>query len=99
MNRQKPPSELRRAQAVGELLRMTRAVIRDGEVTELEAEFIRFWLDANREILETPPLDRVAPLLRRLGQEGEALEAGARATVVRLLEEAVQGDGVSGEGR
>ncbi|HSG47434.1 MAG TPA: hypothetical protein VLA43_06480 [Longimicrobiales bacterium] len=91
MNPQRPPPELRRAQAVGELLRMTRAVIRDGEITELEAEFIRFWLDANREILGTPPLDRVAPLLRQLGEASEALDAGARATMVRLLEEAVEG--------
>ena len=78
---------LRRNQAIGELLRMVRAVIRDGKVTDLEAEFLRFWMDQHPDLLGLPPLDRMAPALRRL-IDGEAqLDPGARESLFRLLEE------------
>lgn len=72
-----------------ELLRMVRAVIRDGEVSELEAEFLRFWLEENPDLLTVPPLNRVVSALRRLMEGDEALDPGARQALLGLLEEVV----------
>ena len=70
-----------------ELLRMVRAVIRDGELSDLEAELLRFWLDANPDLVGLPPLDRVVPALRRLMDGREELDPGARGALLELLEE------------
>lgn len=83
--------ELGRNPAVGELLRMIRAVIRDGEVTQLEAEFIRFWLDENAAVLHLAPLDRVVPALLRLMDAGETLDSGTRRSLLALLGEVTGG--------
>lgn len=81
--------QLRRNQAIRELLRMIRAVIRDGEVSDLEAEFLRFWLSANPDLLGLPPLDRIVPALRRLSDGDQALDPGARTALLHLLQEVV----------
>jgi len=84
--------EERRAHAVRELLRMIRAVLRDGRVTDLEAEFIRFWLDEHDDILGTPPLDRVVPGLVLLMDEGASLGNGRREDVLRGLQDVLAGE-------
>lgn len=73
-----------------ELLRMIRAVIRDGQVSELEAEFLRFWLAAHPHLLDQPPLDRVAPTLHSLAETGEGPEARDRDHLLQALEAAVR---------
>ena len=66
-----------------------RAVIRDGEVSDLEADFLRFWMAKHPDLMGLPPLDRMAPALRRLTEGDEALDPGAREALVRLLTEVV----------
>lgn len=66
---------------------MVRAVIRDGEVSELEAEFLRFWLAENPDLMGIPPLDRVVPALHRLMEGDEVLDPGARRALLDLLAE------------
>ena len=79
--------EARQPQAIRELLRMVRAVIRDGRVTSLEAEFLRFWFDEHAQLLETPPLAHAADALRHLAEGESDVDAPTLAALTRLTSE------------
>lgn len=81
-----PAPDPRRAQAIRELLRMVRAVIRDGRVSALEAEFLRFWFDEHRDLLDEAPLDRFAGALRRLARFEGDLDDDTRSDLTALLQ-------------
>lgn len=82
-----PTSDSRRAQALHELLRMVRAVIRDGRVSALEAEFLRFWFAEHRDLLEGPPLEPFAGALGELAQGEGDLDPEVIDALTELLEE------------
>jgi hypothetical protein len=66
---------------------MVRAVIRDGRVTSLEAEFLRFWFHEHADLLETPPLDQAADALRRLAAGESQVDGPTLGALTRLTTE------------
>jgi len=90
MDPRDPPHTLRENADLRELLRMIRAVIRDGEISELEGEFIRFWLAAHPELVKHPPLSRVVSALQTLMEEKLDGKHVERASLLEVLEEAAR---------
>lgn len=79
---------LRRNRALRELLDLARRVVADGVVTEMEAEALRYWVEANPDMTGVWPVGIVMRGLKR-GFASGRLDDNDKNELLRLFEDVV----------
>jgi len=69
-------------------MELCRSVIVDGHVSDDEARSILRWIDGNPDMNGVPPSHELAPLVRRIFEDGEVSES-ERDELLALLEKLV----------
>lgn len=78
-------STLRRNQALQEMIRLARAIVVDGEVSDLEAKMFRSWLDRHPDLSGVFPVPELTGILKNVFADG-VLSAAEREQLKELLE-------------
>lgn len=91
-----PDRVLRRNRALRELMGFCRSAIADGEISDEEIRQFEEWVDAHPDMLGVAPLNRIAPILRTIFDDGEVSEE-ERAALTELIAELSGEDNPLGE--
>ncbi|MFQ5537369.1 MAG: hypothetical protein ACE5GJ_07940 [Gemmatimonadota bacterium] len=84
-------SPLSRNRAMQEMLNLARAIVADGEVSDLEAKMFRAWLDRHPDLAGVWPVNEMTGILKGIFADGR-LSDEERIRLQKLLEE------ISGQG-
>ena len=78
-------SVMARNDALREMMRLARAIVKDGTVSEVEAHALSAWIEANPRVRGLPAVDDIIEILTNALDDGELSEA-EREELAGLLE-------------
>ena len=67
-------SVLRRSNAHREMLRLSRSILADGYVSELEAKAFQAWIDRHPDVIGISKVDEIVGILRNVFSDGRLTE-------------------------
>ena len=79
-------SVLRRSNALREMMRLTRSIIADGQVSELEAKAFQAWIDRHPDVVGISKVDEIVGILRNVFSDGRLTDE-ERAQLVEALDD------------
>lgn len=79
-------SVMRRSDALQEMMRLARALISDGVVTNMEAKVFHAWIERNPDVKGIAAVDEIVGILTNVFADGR-LNDVERSELARLLEE------------
>lgn len=78
-------SVMARNDALREMMRLARAIVANGEVSDSEAKGFYAWIEANPHVRGLPAVDEILGILTNAFADGELSDA-EREELVQLLE-------------
>jgi uncharacterized tellurite resistance protein B-like protein len=78
-------SVMRRSDALREMMRLARAVVSDGKVTNMEAKVFHAWIERNADVKGISAVDEIIGILTNVFADGR-LSDSERTELARLLE-------------
>jgi hypothetical protein len=79
-------SMMRRSDALREMMRLARAIVADGQVTEAEARTLRAWIERNSDVEGIAAVDDIVGVLTDVLAD-ERLSEPEKSQVAELLKE------------
>jgi hypothetical protein len=79
-------SVMRRSDALQEMMRLARAIVDDGEVTEAEARRLNSWIESHPDVKGIAAVDDIIGVLTDILADGRVTEP-ERSQLVTLLKE------------
>jgi hypothetical protein len=79
-------SVMRRSDALQEMMRLARALVSDGDVTNMEAKAFHSWIERHPEVKGIAAVDEIVGILTNVFADGR-LSDTERTQLVTLLEE------------
>ena len=67
-------SVMRRSDALREMMRLARAIVADGVVTEAEARALNAWIEGHPDVKGIPAVDEIVGLLTDILADGRVTE-------------------------
>lgn len=79
-------SVMRRSDSLREMMRLARALVSDGEVTNMEARVFHAWIERNPDVKGLPDVEEILAILTNAFADGR-LSDGEREHLAELLED------------
>ena len=79
-------SVMRRSDSLQEMMRLARALVSDGEVTNMEAKVFHAWIERNPDVKGIAAVDEMLGILKNVFADGR-LSDEERTRLAQLLED------------
>lgn len=79
-------SVMRRSDALQELMRLSRALVSDGVVTNMEAKVLDAWIERHPDVKGIAAVDEIVGILRNVLDDGRLTDP-ERSQLAKLLQE------------